>query len=89
MLAVQAVKIPCLNVRDTEGIILHSDLGSQYTNQAFESYLSTKGMIHSFSRKGNPYDYAPFLAPHLPFAEASYNQWHCESVYGYTRILYT
>jgi len=58
MLAVQAVKIPCLNVRDTEGIILHSDLGSQYTNQAFESYLSTKGMIHSFSRKGNPYDNA-------------------------------
>lgn len=57
-LAVQAVKNACLNVRDTEGIILHSDLGSQYTSQAFERYLSTKGMIHSFSRKRNPYDNA-------------------------------
>ena len=45
-LAVEAVKNACLNVRDTEGIILHSDLGSQYTSQ------------HSFSRKGNPYDNA-------------------------------
>ena len=45
-LAVEAVKNACLNVRDTEGIILHSDLGSQYTCQ------------HSFSRKGNPYDNA-------------------------------
>ena len=44
-LAVEAVKNACLNVRDTQGIILHSDLGSH-------------GMIHSFSRKGNPYDNA-------------------------------
>ncbi len=57
-LAVEAVKNACLNVRDTQGIILHSDLGSQYTSQAFESYLGSHGMIHSFSRKGNPYDNA-------------------------------
>lgn len=57
-LAVEAVQNACLNVQDTTGIILHSDLGSQYTSQAFESYLSDKGMIHSFSRKGNPYDNA-------------------------------
>ncbi len=57
-LAVQAVKNACLNVRDTEGIILHSDLGSQYTSQAFKNHLSSKGMLHSFSRKGNPYDNA-------------------------------
>lgn len=57
-LAVQAVKNACLNVKETDGIILHSDLGSQYTSQAFEGYLSEKNMHHSFSRKGNPYDNA-------------------------------
>ncbi len=57
-LAVQAVKNACLNVKDTEGIILHSDLGSQYTSQVFENYLTGKGILHSYSRKGNPYDNA-------------------------------
>jgi transposase len=57
-LATQAVKNACLNIPETQGIILHSDLGSQYTSDEFESYLTTKGMKHSFSRKGNPYDNA-------------------------------
>ncbi len=52
------IKNARLNVRDTEGIILHSDLGSQYTSQLFENFLSSRGMIHSFSRKGNLYDNA-------------------------------
>ena len=52
-LATQAVKNACLNIPDTEVIILHSDLGSQYTSDEFENYLH-----HSFSRKGNPYDNA-------------------------------
>ena len=55
--AVQAVK-NAWNVADTEGIILHSDLGSQYTGQVFENYLASRGILHSFSRKGNPYDNA-------------------------------
>ena len=55
-LAVKAVENACLNVKVTEGIILHSDLGSQYTSHEFENLLSSKGMIHSYSRKGNPYD---------------------------------
>ena len=57
-LAVEAVKNASLNVRNTKGIILHSDLGSQYTSQVFEAYLRSMGMQHSFSRKGNPYDNA-------------------------------
>lgn len=57
-LAVEAVKNACLNVRNTHGILLHSDLGSQYTSQVFESYLHSQGIRHSFSRKGNPYDNA-------------------------------
>ncbi len=57
-LAVQAVKNACLNIPNTNGIILHSDLGSQYTSDIFEKYLRTHGIQHSFSRKGNPYDNA-------------------------------
>lgn len=57
-LALQAVKNAVLNVKDTEGIIIHSDLGSQYTSQLFEDYMTEQKMKHSFSRKGNPYDNA-------------------------------
>ncbi|MBE5915334.1 MAG: IS3 family transposase [Pseudobutyrivibrio ruminis] len=57
-LATQALKNALLNVKDTKGIIIHSDLGSQYTSDEFESYVLSKKMINSFSRKGNPYDNA-------------------------------
>ena len=56
--ATRAVKNACINIPDTKGIILHSDLGSQYTSEEFEKYLQDQGIIHSFSRKGNPYDNA-------------------------------
>lgn len=55
-LAVQAVKNACLNVQDSSGIILHSDLGTQYTSDRFEKYLAKKQIYHSFNRKGCPYD---------------------------------
>ena len=57
-LAIKAVENACLNVNDTSGIILHSDLGTQYTSDAFERYLAKKKIHHSFSRKGCPYDNA-------------------------------
>lgn len=57
-LALKAVEKACMNVSDAKGIILHSDLGSQYTSQLFEKYMLQKEMLHSFSRKGNPYDNA-------------------------------
>lgn len=53
-LAIEAVKNACLNVRETKGIILHSDLGSQ----SFEKFLDSREMLPSFIRKGNPYDNA-------------------------------
>lgn len=83
-LAKQAVVNACLNVENTKGILLHSDLGSQYTSHTFESFLASKGMIHSFSRKGNPYDNASiesfhsslkkeeiYLQKYMDFKEAS------------------
>lgn len=57
-LALKALKNACLNVETTEGIILHSDLGSQYTSELFENFITKAKMKHSFSRKGCPYDNA-------------------------------
>ena len=41
-----------------EGVMLHSDRGSQYTSDAFRSILSTYGMIQSLSGTGKCYDNA-------------------------------
>lgn len=41
-----------------EGLIVHTDQGSQYTGRNFRSVLKTHGAVHSNSRKGNPYDNA-------------------------------
>ncbi len=57
-LALKAVQNACLNVPNPEGIILQSDLGSQYTSEVFEKYLVENKILHSFSRKGCPYDNA-------------------------------
>lgn len=57
-LAEEAVRNAALNVEDTKGIILHSDLGSQYTSHTFQKCVKSLRLLHSFSRKGNPYDNA-------------------------------
>jgi|GraSoiStandDraft_59_1057299.scaffolds.fasta_scaffold163801_2 putative transposase len=41
-----------------EGLILHTDLGSQYTSDDFEQALKDAKIEQSFSRKGCPYDNA-------------------------------
>lgn len=41
-----------------EGLILHTDLGSQYTSEDFEKALQEAEIEQSFSRKGCPYDNA-------------------------------
>ena len=51
-LAAQAVKNACLNISDTAGMVLHSDLGSRYTGEEFEEYLHDWRMLQSFSSKG-------------------------------------
>jgi len=40
------------------GIVFHSDLGSQYTSDDFKQNIKRFKMIQSFSRKGSPYDNA-------------------------------
>lgn len=41
-----------------EGLILHTDLGSQYTSEDFEKAVKEAKFKQSFSRKGCPYDNA-------------------------------
>jgi transposase InsO family protein len=40
------------------GLVIHSDLGTQYTSAEVEQYLQSKNIQHSFSQKGCPYDNA-------------------------------
>ena len=51
-LAKKALKNASLNVKKTKGIILQTDLGSQYTSNIFEEYLTELKIRHSYSRKG-------------------------------------
>lgn len=44
--------------RPGEGLIFHSDLGSQYTSLEFSKCMQNKGIIQSFRKKGCPYDNA-------------------------------
>jgi putative transposase len=41
-----------------EGLIFHSDLGTQYTSDEFAKTIQEFKMTHSFSYKGSPYDNA-------------------------------
>jgi transposase len=54
-LVIKSIENACLNAKSTKGIILHSDLGTQYTSQKFKELITNKELVHSFSRKGNPY----------------------------------
>lgn len=44
--------------RETYGVILHSDQGSQYTSYKFQEKAKEKGITTSMSRKGNCFDNA-------------------------------
>lgn len=86
-LATKAVTNACLNVKDSEGIILQSDLGTQYTSDLFERTLAKKKIRHSFSRKGCPYDNACIESFHsLLKKEEVYRTVYKDSSDAYHRI---
>ena len=41
-----------------DGLVVHSDRGSQYTSEAFREACSKAGIVQSMSRKGNCWDNA-------------------------------
>lgn len=55
-LVIQALANACDTQRPKNGLILHTDLGTQYTSDEFEKYVKSKGIKQSFSHKGCPYD---------------------------------
>ena len=50
---VQALKNAYASQRPKDTVILHTDLGSQYTSQDFKNLTSELNVIQSFSRKGS------------------------------------
>ncbi|WVU10566.1 IS3 family transposase [Natranaerobius thermophilus JW/NM-WN-LF] len=72
-LVIKAVK----NAYDTQkpgnGLILHSDLGTQYTSDDFKRFLRYKGIKQSFSRKGCPYDNAHIESFHATLKKEEVN----------------
>lgn len=57
-LALKSIKNKYLTAQDTTNIIPHSDLGIQYTSKIFEEYPLSNHIIHTYSRRENPYDNA-------------------------------
>ncbi|MFK9095550.1 IS3 family transposase [Bacillus salipaludis] len=61
--------------RETNGLILHSDQGSQYTSHSFQRIAKEKGITTSMSRKGNCLDNAVIESFHSTIkSEAFYSQ---------------
>lgn len=47
-----------------DGVLIHSDMGSQYTSDLFTAKTTNFNMIQSFSKKGCPYDNASIESFH-------------------------
>ncbi|WP_442946280.1 IS3 family transposase [Oceanobacillus sp. MO10714A] len=54
----KALENAYITQKPNDGVIFHSDLGSQYTSDSFAEKIQSYKMTHSFSHKGSPYDNA-------------------------------
>jgi transposase len=57
-LVIKAIENARAKGKFKQGAIFHSDLGSQYTSNKVEKYLKELELVHSYSKKGYPYDNA-------------------------------
>ena len=55
---IDCVHATILDRRPGEGLILHSDQGSQFRSRKYSSFLRTHGIVQSMSRAGNCFDNA-------------------------------
>ena len=60
------------------GLIHHSDRGSQYAGEAYQTLLSQHGMVPSMSRKGNCWDNAVMER----FFKSYKGEWMGDQIYG-------
>jgi putative transposase len=61
-LVINALNSAYLRGGQPEGVLLHSDRGSQYCSHEYQKLLTRYGFICSMSRKGNCWDNAPMEA---------------------------
>lgn len=54
-----ALQIACWRRRPGEGLLVHSDRGSQYASGAYQALVQQHGFVCSMSRKANCWDNAP------------------------------
>jgi len=73
-LVIQALKNAYETQKPGDGLIIHTDLGSQYTSDEFRRYTASLNMIQSFSRKGCPYDNACIESFHAILKKEEVNQ---------------
>lgn len=57
-LVLEALKMALMRRKPPEGVIFHSDRGSQYCSKVFRKRTKTFRMLQSMSRKGDPWDNA-------------------------------
>ena len=57
-LTIQALNRALISRQPSEGLLHHSDRGSQYSSQDYIDILKENEMVISMSRKGDPYDNA-------------------------------
>lgn len=69
-LVISAMDMAIKREHPTEGLIFHSDRGSQYRSEDYRNLLKKHGIRQSMSRPGNPYDNA--------VAENFFNNLKCE-----------
>ena len=72
-LVLQAFDMACHRTHPEQGVLFHSDRGSQYASHAFRRVLRGKGFIQSMSGQGNCYDNA--------VAESFFHSLKTEEVY--------
>ena len=72
-LPIAALEMAINRENPPEGLIHHSDRGSQYASADYRQILLDSGIVQSMSRKGNCWDNAPM--------ESFYDSLKCEHVY--------
>ena len=77
---IQALKNAYVSQRPKDKVILHTDLGTQYTSQDFKNLNSELNIIQSFSRKGCSYDNACIESFHTTLKK--------EEVYQITYVIF-
>ncbi len=66
-----------------EGLILHPDLGSQYTSNVYENRIKEVGIRHYFSKKDLPHDNAGTQSFHITLKKEEVYQQENQSYTDY------